>query len=101
MYVVFFFVSSRRRHTRFALVTGVQTCALPIYASPRVKGGNSGAAGANALGQRALRTEFQFQLAGKIELLEQLVVANIGRHHLRDLSGLKKLKIGRASLGKE
>src|SRR3546814_2980395 len=29
--VVFFF-SSRRRHTRCALVTGVQTCALPIYA---------------------------------------------------------------------
>src|SRR3546814_3831145 len=29
--VVTFFVSSRRRHTRCALVTGVQTCALPIY----------------------------------------------------------------------
>src|SRR3546814_11392684 len=28
--IVFF--SSRRRHTRCALVTGVQTCALPIYA---------------------------------------------------------------------
>src|SRR3546814_11606378 len=26
----FFFLSSRRRHTRCALVTGVQTCALPI-----------------------------------------------------------------------
>src|SRR3546814_10339398 len=30
MLFVFFF-SSRRRHTRCALVTGVQTCALPIY----------------------------------------------------------------------
>src|SRR3546814_5240390 len=28
-----FFFSSRRRHTRCALVTGVQTCALPIYAA--------------------------------------------------------------------
>src|SRR3546814_6757800 len=28
--VCFFFFSSRRRHTRCALVTGVQTCALPI-----------------------------------------------------------------------
>src|SRR3546814_10651845 len=28
-----FFVSSRRRHTRCALVTGVQTCALPISIS--------------------------------------------------------------------
>src|SRR3546814_2123764 len=27
---VWFFFSSRRRHTRCALVTGVQTCALPI-----------------------------------------------------------------------
>src|SRR3546814_2360801 len=30
MFVVFCF-SSRRRHTRCALVTGVQTCALPIF----------------------------------------------------------------------
>src|SRR3546814_1041701 len=29
--LVFVFFSSRRRHTRCALVTGVQTCALPIY----------------------------------------------------------------------
>src|SRR3546814_2001958 len=28
---VFFFFSSRRRHTSCALVTGVQTCALPIF----------------------------------------------------------------------
>src|SRR3546814_8364738 len=28
--LVVFFFSSRRRHTRCALVTGVQTCALPI-----------------------------------------------------------------------
>src|ERR1044071_8931100 len=29
----FFFFSSRRRHTRYPLVTGVQTCALPISCS--------------------------------------------------------------------
>src|SRR3546814_1702075 len=29
--LVYFFFSSRRRHTRGALVTGVQTCALPFY----------------------------------------------------------------------
>src|SRR3546814_6351488 len=28
--LLLFFFSSRRRHTRCALVTGVQTCALPI-----------------------------------------------------------------------
>src|SRR3546814_6356062 len=31
-----FFFSSRRRHTRCALVTGVQTCALPISAAEGV-----------------------------------------------------------------
>src|SRR3546814_9553064 len=31
---VFVFFSSRRRHTRVALVTGVQTCALPISPDP-------------------------------------------------------------------
>src|SRR3546814_3350393 len=29
-----FYFSSRRRHTRCALVNGVQTCALPISAPP-------------------------------------------------------------------
>src|SRR3546814_7320924 len=31
MYTFVVFFSRRRRHTRCALVTGVQTCALPIY----------------------------------------------------------------------
>src|SRR3546814_8475525 len=31
MVLLFFFFASRRRHTRCALVTGVQTCALPIF----------------------------------------------------------------------
>src|SRR3546814_7857190 len=31
--IVVFFFSSRRRHTICALVTGVQTCALPIWTS--------------------------------------------------------------------
>src|SRR3546814_3194461 len=30
VHFIIFFFSSRRRHTRCALVTGVQTCALPI-----------------------------------------------------------------------
>src|SRR3546814_2374098 len=35
--LVGFFFSSRRRHTRCALVTGVQTCALPIYLAQAAK----------------------------------------------------------------
>src|SRR3546814_5282938 len=34
LYLFVFFFSSRRRHTRCALVTGVQTCALPISEKP-------------------------------------------------------------------
>src|SRR3546814_3070368 len=43
VYVGFFFFSSRRRHTRCALVTGVQTCALPISShSPLIGYADSG-----------------------------------------------------------
>src|SRR3546814_3721651 len=37
----FFFFSNRRRHTSCALVTGVQTCALPIYTAPDTAGNGS------------------------------------------------------------
>src|SRR3546814_3025353 len=39
-----FFFSSRRRHTRCALVTGVQTCALPIYCARQCPATPSGTA---------------------------------------------------------
>src|SRR3546814_7419012 len=45
---LFFFFSSRRRHTRCALVTGVQTCALPISVLSGSDGAGAGVAGAGA-----------------------------------------------------
>src|SRR3546814_3052283 len=51
LFIVFFF-SSRRRHTRGALVTGVQTCALPIIPRPARPAHPGGAPGAPP-GQRA------------------------------------------------
>src|SRR3546814_18699559 len=42
---LFVFFSSRRRHTRCALVTGVQTCALPIFSRRYFKDGGAGARG--------------------------------------------------------
>ena len=36
--VFLFFFSSRRRHTRYISVTGVQTCALPIYRKKHAQG---------------------------------------------------------------
>src|SRR3546814_18082687 len=44
-----FFLSGRRRHTRCALVTGVQTCALPIWKT-RVGGGGELGVGYFAFG---------------------------------------------------
>src|SRR3546814_6869917 len=35
---MYFFFSSRRRHTSCALVTGVQTCALPIFGGRSILG---------------------------------------------------------------
>src|SRR3546814_12643050 len=48
MISVIFFFSSRRRNTRCALVTGVQTCALPIYRRRGKGTGTGDAAGAAA-----------------------------------------------------
>src|SRR3546814_3672726 len=62
----YLFVSSRRRHTRCALVTGVQTCALPI-----LLGGGRGEGAADLADQRALGP----QAAGLVE-----EVTHLGRH---------------------
>ena len=54
------------------------------------EGRDAGAAGADALGQRALRVELQLQLAGEVELGEELVLADVGGDHLLDLAGLEQ-----------
>ena len=56
----------------------------------REKAADAGAAGANALGKRALRHELDFQFAAQILPLELLVLANIGRHHLPHLVRLQQ-----------
>src|SRR3546814_7258603 len=48
--MILFLFSSRRRHTRCALVTGVQTCALPIYGRQ---------------GRRPSRARAYFMIAGR------------------------------------
>src|SRR3546814_6182314 len=50
--MLFFFFSIRRRHTRCALVTGVQTCALPISKRRRRK--DHDAIGPSLLGRSRL-----------------------------------------------
>src|SRR3546814_2231329 len=83
--IVFFFVSIRRRQTSCALVTGVQTCALPISALEKI----TDAAGSHAtnlnerVGQidRALG-EGVAQLAGALEPLTTL------RDTVEELAGI-------------
>ena len=55
-----------------------------------VEAADAGAAGADALGQRALRDELHLQLAGQVLLLEDLVLPDVGRDHLPDLAGLEE-----------
>src|SRR3546814_9852914 len=66
LFLGFFFFSSRRRHTRCALVTGVQTCALPIslgldQCAHRLLGG--------AIGERYRRfVGFDLEPVGRTEI---------------------------------
>src|SRR3546814_7814810 len=62
---LFFFFSSRRRHTRCALVTGVQTCALPIFEAIWLDA-ERGRAGQDMLPQRDTR------IGGNVDLIGQL-----------------------------
>src|SRR3546814_9495274 len=109
VFLVFFF-SSRRRHTRCALVTGVQTCALPICDQPRP---------ARTELARALGVEFFLELIEPAEVGDRIGelargAAAVRRHDLpeeimvpeaaaivadlgRDLRRLAEDKIGRAS----
>src|SRR3546814_5977880 len=71
MFIMFFFFSSRRRHTSCALGTGVQTCALPIYQrlSKAAIGGVAGAVGGYFLGDL---------IGGRGDRTEKIVGAGIG-----------------------
>src|SRR3546814_2934082 len=64
-----FFFSSRRRHTRCALVTGVQTCALPIFRHTDLSDGVDGQPDlqfrrSDPVGRRRLADDVADQLAG-------------------------------------
>src|SRR3546814_3457929 len=68
-----FFFSSRRRHTRCALVTGVQTCALPIC-------GGSGLAPILSIVSRAVEAD-----------MHQPIHLYFGARETRDVYGLQQL----------
>src|SRR3546814_2631357 len=89
MVVWFFFFSSRRRHTRCALVTGVQTCALPILC---------GAAARLRATQRVDDVlAFPGHIACDADSRSELVVPVIADDRLVGVLDLDSPKIGRAS----
>src|SRR3546814_1964312 len=77
--VIVFFFSSRRRHTSCALVTGVQTCALPI--SPRPAGAGRAVAAPAGRGGEAMSL-VRTSIAGFItagELIDRSEERRVGK----------------------
>src|SRR3546814_4531957 len=62
-----FFFSSRRRHTRCAVVTGVQTCALPIYDGVEFFGGNVNVKNILVYGQQDDGIDIDMAYSGTID----------------------------------
>src|SRR4029434_1241284 len=58
--------------------------------------GDTGAAGADALGEGALRRELDLELAAQVLALELLVLADVARDHLLDLTVLQQYAEARA-----
>src|SRR3546814_2619209 len=87
-----FFFSSRRRHTRCALVTGVQTCALPIAHGKRAK-------------DRALYDSYgRYYEPRRLSRDDRVWRGDDGRYHCRRDNGTTGLIIGAAAgalLGRE
>src|SRR3546814_6610139 len=81
-----FFFSSRRRHTRCALVTGVQTCALPI--DPGFKSGGGGLSGTSA---DYLRFCEMLRRGGELDGARILGPRTIEMMHMNHLPGGKDL----------
>src|SRR3546814_14141239 len=78
----YFFFSSRRRHTRCALVTGVQTCALPISKGTRIDGrlriGDIADADAElgAVGETTLEIVLHIKAGGGVSLYQQILAVD-------------------------
>src|SRR5881275_3567509 len=84
LFCLFFFFSSRRRHTRLFRVTGVQTCALPIWRAAVERRLTVGLAGAEQIAAALQRP------------------AEIGRASCRErVYGTVEISVGAVSLKKK
>src|SRR3546814_2496877 len=82
----FFFFSSGRRHTRCALVTGVQTCALPISRASLITGRYPQRAGlaSNASAEKDGRNQMPGSQVTMAEMFKDAgyATAHIGKWHM-------------------
>src|SRR3546814_4989227 len=95
--ILCFFFSSRIRHTSCALVTGVQTCALPILAEPEVA---DGGATAESFMQLKVSEQSSTEALEEIEATLLAVLADV-RAAVEDWQAMRQtmqdVKNGRAS----
>src|SRR3546814_20584914 len=85
--LLFFFFSSRRRHTRCALVTGVQTCALPATSIAAVRG-------------EAPRRDAKFRRRSRPVRNATKTAGYRARPHHCPLTGLRSRPFGGSSCGR-
>src|SRR3546814_5512288 len=108
-YFIWLFCSSRRLHTRCALVTGVQTCALPILFDRLRAAGAGVAKGAdpcllpkackNAVelgGMRRAHRRDGAALSRFLHWLDGEAGARGGKDALTEMEAAERLEIGRA-----
>src|SRR3546814_5284125 len=87
-----FFFSSRRRHTSCALVTGVQTCALPIFA-PLIR---SDQEDTDRVVGKGVADDARYFGGDRVALIARGIEHGLGRD-AAPKTGAVERKIGRAS----
>src|SRR3546814_2836047 len=111
---MYFFFSSRRRHTRGALVTGVQTCALPIYFQSRhmckpgfehvgvlpAKPYTSACAASDGEWHRGATPRHKAKLGGMVDKLVHAHRQEIHEHDFRHGSRSEERRVGKACVSK-
>src|SRR3546814_6242971 len=89
MILLFLFFSSRRRHTRCALVTGVQTCALPISDTPSREGRGPLPKDRKRTSSHAVETDFDIRVPkSNYELFN---CSNFNIHSIGTEHGMKSI----------
>src|SRR3546814_5777356 len=94
-----FFFSSRRRHTRCALVTGVQTCALPISWAAAAPGSVRRASAAVPRGT-AYHSLLRSRVGGVFFVDDRVALVSGGLHRDHGLDRSEERRVGKECVSK-